>query len=55
MEIRGYGDANPVLYQILKHMDDDKRKLLEDKLKRIINKNLRNIKSLKKNLTKQNL
>lgn len=20
MEIRGYGDANPVLYQILKHM-----------------------------------
>lgn len=32
-ENNGYGDANPVLYQILKHMDENERKKLEDKLK----------------------
>lgn len=25
-ENNGYGDANPVLYQILKHMDENERK-----------------------------
>ena len=50
MEIKGYGDANPVLYQILKHINNDEREILENKLKKDDRKKFEEYKEFEKKI-----
>lgn len=52
MEKKGYGDANHVLYQILKHLGDNERELLENKLKKDDKKQFEEYKEFEKKFDK---